>query len=66
MLSTNAHPSDALSDEAYSTLVDSLIDDEDDVEASSVGDHKTQVMKKTQFGSLFLLLYVDISFNCIY
>ena len=29
----NLHPSDGLSDEAYSALVDSLIDDEDDVEA---------------------------------
>ena len=33
VLSTNVHPSDALSDEAYSALVESLIDDEDDVEA---------------------------------
>ena len=32
-LSTNAHPSDELSDEAYSALVQSHIDDEYDVEA---------------------------------
>ena len=32
VLSTNVHPSDAMSDEACSALVESLIDDEDDVE----------------------------------
>ena len=31
--STNVHASDLLSDEAYAALVDSLIDDEDDVES---------------------------------
>ena len=33
VLSTNVHPSDFLSNEAYSALVDSLLDDEDDVES---------------------------------
>ena len=32
-MKANLHPSDALSNEAYSALVESLIDEEDDVEA---------------------------------